>query len=230
MTDLETRLRALHLPETPVTDDVVRADVRRARAAAARRRTVRLATGGAGLLAVGTVAAAVVVSGQPQSPTRSEVASPTPNPAVTTSPGTTGAARPDPSAESGIRLVDYAGEQENGFEVAKVPDGYVLQGATPYSLDIAPAEDRTGLDVFVGKLVVMLQSQDAPFHRTGQAVTVHGSPGFLRTQDDARILEYDDGEHIVVVQAWQNIGLTDAQLVEFADGVTVTSAAEAGVG
>jgi hypothetical protein len=205
MTDLETRLRALHVPAAPPTDEIVAADVRRARTAARRRRAVRFTTGGIGLAAVGAVAATVVLSGQSQ-------------PSA-------------PAHDSGsVRLVDYTGAQEEGFEVAKVPDGYVLQGSTPFSLDVAPADDHTGLDVYEGKLVVMLQSQDADFHRTGRTVQVHGSTGYLREQDDARILEYSDGEHVVVVQSWENIGLTDAQLVEFANGVTVTDAAQAGVG
>ncbi|SFC76693.1 hypothetical protein SAMN04487968_11122 [Nocardioides terrae] len=212
MTDLETRLRALRVPASAPGEDVVLADVRRARTAAGRRRAVRLATGGAGLLAVGAVATTVVLSNQPQGPTQADIASTA------------------PSQSGRIDLVDYTGAQREGFQVAKVPDGYVLQGATPFSLDVAPAGDTSSLDSFVGKLVVMLQSQDASFDKTGKAVTVHGSAGYLRTQDAARILEYSDGTHVVVVQAWNNIGLTDDQLVEFANGVTVTSAAQASVG
>jgi hypothetical protein len=215
MTDLETRLHALRVSPTPPSEDVVLADVRRARSAGGRRRAVRLAAGGVGLLAVGAVAATAVVANQPTSPGHSEVAS----------------GRPSTAAPVGkVELVSYSGPQQPGFEVAKVPDGFVLQGATPYSLDIARADDHSDLNVFEGKLVVMLQSKDATFRKTDRAVQVHGTTGYLRTQDGTVMLDYRDGEHVVEVQSWKGIGLTDAQLADFANGVTVTSAAQQSVG
>ena len=76
----------------------------------------------------------------------------------------------------------------------------------------------------------MLQSVDAKTDTSGTRVTVNGHPGYLRGSDSARILEYTDGSHDIVVQDWQNIGLTDDQLVQFASGVTVTAEAQAGRG
>ncbi|HVX55262.1 hypothetical protein [Nocardioides sp.] len=212
MTDLETRLRDLRVPAPPVSDEVVRADVARARRALHRRRLTRVGSGGVAVAAVG-VLAAVVVAGQSggQSGERPDVAT--------------------PPASGHLRLVDYTGAQQPGFTVAKVPAGFVLQGATPYSLDVARADDHSSLDVFSGKLTVMLQSKDATLRHTDHPVTVHGTTGYLHTEKGvATTLEYLDGGHDVIVQAWADLGLTDAQLVEFANGVTVSDSAQASVG
>jgi hypothetical protein len=129
-----------------------------------------------------------------------------------------------------IRLVAFHGAQLPGFTVAEVPEGYVLQGATAYSLDIAQPSDNTSLDSFTGKLVVMLQSHDVKMDTNGTPVTVNGHQGYLREGPPATTLEYTDGTHDIVVQSWQNIALTDDQLVQFASGVTVTAEAKAGYG
>jgi hypothetical protein len=220
MTDLETRLRELRAPIPGVEEDTVRADVGRARRALTRRRMARAASGIGAVAAVGVVAS-LIVAGQPSS-SAPDVAAP--DISSSHAPAQTGAA--------GLKLVDYTGAQQPGFSVAKVPAGFVLQGATPYSLDVARADDHSSLDVFEGKLVVMLQSKDVAFHKTDEPVTVHGTTGYVRTTEDggATVLEYLDGDHDVLIQAWAGLGLTDAQLVEFADGVTVTSDAQASVG
>lgn len=215
MTDLESRLRQLQMPVPTVDEVTVRADVGRARRALTRRRRVRAASGGVAVAAVGIVGA-FIVTGQPESPR--------PDVSASHAPSQTGASR--------LQLVDYTGAQQPGFTVTKVPAGFVLQGSTPYALDVARADDHSSLDVFEDKLVVMLQSKDVSFQRTDEPVTVHGTTGYVRTTADggATVLEYLDGDHDVVIQAWADLGLTDAQLVEFADGVTVTSSAQAAVG
>jgi len=214
MTDLESRLRGLRGTTTPVDEDTVRADIGRARRALSRRRRARIGSAAVAVAAVGVVAT-VIVAGQPGGQGSDIAEAPTPS----------------PTHAATLRLVDYTGIQQPGFTVAKVPAGFVLQGATPYSLDVAKAGDHSSLNDFEGKLVVMLQSKDATFHKTNRAVTVHGTTGYLRAEDGgATALEYLDGDHDVVIQAWSGLGLTDAQLVEFADGVTVTSGAQASVG
>jgi hypothetical protein len=208
MTDLETRLRDLRVPAPPVSDEVVRADVARARRALHRRRLARLGSGGVAVAAVGVLAAVVVT-------------------------GSSGGGQPvvTPPTSGHLQLVDYTGAQQPGFTVAKVPAGFVLQGATPYALDVARADDRSPLNVFKGKLAVMLQSKDSTFRHTDHPVTVHGTTGYLHTEKGvATTLEYLDGNHDVVVQAWADLGLTDAQLVEFANGITVSDSARASVG
>ena len=130
-----------------------------------------------------------------------------------------------------IKLVDYTGAQQPGFSVDEVPEGFVLQGVSPSVLAVTRPGDATDINDFQDKLVVMLQSQDATFHKTDHPVQVHGGTGYLRDEPGtATTLEYMDGKHDVVVQAWDSLGLSDDQLVEFADGISVTDAAQAGVG
>jgi hypothetical protein len=188
--------------DLPPSDSVVRRDLARGRAALRRRRVRR---GIAGVGATGAIAATALI--------------------VTTTGG------PSSTAPGGLDLVVYTGTQLPGFTVEKVPEGFALQGANAYSLDVAPATDRTSLNDFRGKLVVMLQSKDVTGTPTGKAVTINGRPGTISTFDPtAKQLYYSDGTHDIVIQSATKLGLTDAELVEFAKGVTVTTEAEAGVG
>jgi hypothetical protein len=202
LTDQLAELSAL--PTTHPSEATVQADLQRGRSALKRRRTRAFAAGVA-------VTAALVTAGS------------------LTYAATSGSSPHSHSSER-IQLVAYHGDQLPGFTVAEVPEGYVLQGATAYSLDIAQPNDNTSLDAFTGKLVVMLQSQDVKMDTNGTPVTVNGHQGYLREGPPATTLEYTDGTHDIVVQEWQNIGLTDDQLIQFASGVSVTAAAQAGVG
>lgn len=203
LTDELARLSAL--PGSVPSEATVQADLRRGRAALNRRRVLRGAAAGVALTATLATAASLTFA------TRS---------------GSSG----HQQSPQRVRLVAYQGEQLPGFTVSEVPEGYVLQGATAYSLDIAQPNDHTSLDALEGKLVVMLQSRSAHTDTSGTRVTVNGHPGYLREGPPATVLEYTDGTHDILVQDWQNVGLTDDQLVQFASGVTVTSAAQAGVG
>ena len=213
MTDLIDRLAHLRGEESPVAAATVAADLARARAARRRRRHVRGAAVGVSLtavLAVGAGAGALIA-------THDSGGSPT-------------AAGQDGSHT--VALVAYHGKQLPGFVVSKVPAGFTLQGANAFSLAIARPSDHSSIDSFSGKLVVMLQSQDQHGTPAGEKVSVHGHPGTIYSTPDklARILQYSDGRHVVQVQAWSSLGLSDSQLLDFAEGVTVTSAAQAGVG
>jgi len=186
----------------PPTDDVVRRDLVRGRAAV-RRRRFRRGVSGLGAAAAVAVTAVAITAGQP-------------------SPG---------PAPTGLDLVAYTGDQLPGFTVGKVPEGFVLQGANPYSLDIARPDDHSEINDYRGKLVVMLQSKDQTTIPAGKAVEVNGHPGTISTFDPAAAqLYYSDGSHQIVVQSASSLGLTDEELVEFAASVTVTAEAEAGVG
>lgn len=186
----------------PPTDDVVRRDLVRGRAAV-RRRRFRRGVSGLGAAAAVAVTAVAITAGQP-------------------SPG---------PAPTGLDLVAYTGDQLPGFTVGKVPEGFVLQGANPYSLDIARPDDHSEINDYRGKLVVMLQSKDQTTIPAGKAVEVNGHPGTISTFDPAAAqLYYSDGSHQIVVQSDSSLGLTDEELVEFAASVTVTAEAEAGVG
>ncbi|RNM11884.1 hypothetical protein [Nocardioides pocheonensis] len=199
------RLRTRTATDQTVPDDVVRRDLARGRAALTRRRARRAVTG------LGATAAAAVLT------------------VSVISAGST--SDPRPRGGSGVDLVAYTGAQLPGFTVAKVPEGFVLQGANEYSLDIARPDDHSSLDDYQGKLVVMLQSRDATGTPTGTHVEISGRPGTISTYDPtAKQLFYSDGTHDIVVQAPTGLGLSDAELVEFASGVTVTTEAVAGVG
>lgn len=135
------------------------------------------------------------------------------------------------TAATAVLALALTGAQLPGFTVAKAPEGSVLQGANAYSLDIAPRANTTSLDDYRGKLVVLLQSKDAAEVPAGKQVEVNGHPGTISTVDPtAKQLYYSEGTHQIVVQSPPEIGLTDAALLEFASGVTVTAQAAAGVG
>lgn len=204
MSNVIDRLAELGTPVgQPVSDDTVRGDLVRGRAAL-RRRRVRRGTTGVAAGATLAVVAVAAISGQQ-------------------SPGTAGS--------GGLDLVAYHGAQLPGFTVGKVPEGFVLQGSNPFSLDIARPDDHSSLDSYEGKLVVMLQSPDATEAPAGKSVEVDGRPGTISKVDPAAAqLFYSDGTHDIVVQSWSGLGLTDAELVEFASSVTVTSDAQAGRG
>lgn len=214
--EIAGRLSALRTAAVPATDDEIAGDVRRGARAAGRRRAVRLATGSVTVAAVGAVAFVAVAN---------QTGTTAPPSAAQTHQTTT------TSKAAGLTLVDYTGAQQPGFRVGEVPEGFVLQGVSPSVLAITRPGDATSIDDFQDKLVVMLQSQDATFRKTDHPVQVHGGTGYLRDEPGvATTLEYMDGGHDVVVQAWDTLGLTDEQLVEFADGISVTDAAQAGVG
>ncbi|MDQ6523614.1 hypothetical protein RB608_08395 [Nocardioides sp. LHD-245] len=208
--ELMDRLHRLGGAEPEPTDETVRRDLARGRGAS-RRRALRVGTAGLTLAAVAGVGVAIAVSADRTPATPPPVAAPSP--------------------DVGVELVAYTGAQQPGFVVAKVPAGFVLEGATPYNLNVARADDHSGLDVFEDKLVVMLESSSVTGEPEGAPVAVGTHDGWLRTTEDgAQVLTYDDGEHRVVVQAWETLGLSDQQVVEFAEGVTVTDEAQAGVG
>jgi len=116
-------------------------------------------------------------------------ASGTPAVPVTTSSGPT-AAGTSPLPLRSVVLVAYEGTQPPGYRVSQVPSGWEIQGGNAYALVLAPRgfPDRS-VDSFVGKLVVMLDSADAPgLPATGSgtgnvAVTVHGRPGVFHVED-----------------------------------------------
>ncbi|KRA31237.1 MULTISPECIES: hypothetical protein [unclassified Nocardioides] len=207
MTDLTDRLRKLN-HEAETTDAIIKRDVMRGRGAA-RRRTVRMGVAGLGIAAVAAVGVTVAVNAdQPSAP-----------PVV----------QPSQQGET-LELVAYTGEQEPGFIVSKVPEGFVLEGSGPFNLNIARPDNLTGLDNFVEKVVVMLESSSVTGAPEGTPVKVGDHDGWLRASDAATILTYDDGANRVLVQVWDSLGLTDDQIIELAEGVTVTAEAQAGVG
>jgi hypothetical protein len=187
-------------------------DVARGRAPLRRRRLAD-ASGAAAAAAVGALVPVILGGGAP-----SHVVSGKQHPAVSTTPV--------PKGHHSIQLVTFTGDQVPGYQVAEVPQGWVIQGGTPFALVIAPKGD-TSVDSFTGKLVVMLQSRDASPPTSGQSDPVNGHPGFLDVQGDTQILTFQraDGRW-VVIQAPTSLSWDATKLAQFASGVQVLGNAQ----
>ncbi|GAA3813775.1 hypothetical protein [Nocardioides panacisoli] len=208
MTDVLDRLARLAHDSGSPGDATVTADLARGHAALARRRRTTGALAGVGLtLALGAGLGGVV--------------------AVQHGGDGSVAVTPDgaPSKGQRIALVDYTGAQPEGFNLAKVPEGYVVQGSDQFVLTLAKPDDTSSYLSFAHKVVISLQSADATGEPKGTAVDVGGKAGVIESAPDSlsRSLYYDDGKFTVEIEVWRNVGLTDEQLVELAEGVTVNS-------
>jgi hypothetical protein len=227
MSDIKELLdRTAGSVEVTPSVETVEADLRRGRAALARRRRGRATR----LSVVGTVAAvalvgATIVAGNLGG--TDETSGPAPSPRIGADHGS------GPDRGTHVRLVAYHGDQLEGFIVDQVPDGWYLQGSNAFRLTIAPQGDTTSPDAFVGKLVVMLLSSSAPQELPeGEPVQVGEYEGVVTHQTEADTLTYEDNAgHLVQIQAWRApLGWTNEQLARFAEGVQVTSHAQPGVG
>jgi hypothetical protein len=199
------------LDATP-PEETVEADVLRGRTALARSRRRRMIRSSViGAAAVTIMIGGVIAAGsyQNESPDRSS--------------------RTPLDTSSQVELVAYSGEQLDGFIVDRVPEGWFLQGSSPFALTVAPEGDTTHPDNFMGKLVVMLFSKDAKQELPkGDLVDVGGNKGVVtQTGDGVTTLSYEDGEgHFVQIQSPDVLGWTNEQLASFAEGVTVTADAQ----
>jgi hypothetical protein len=217
MNDITDGLAELgkHLPQPP-SEDTVATDLGRGRAALRRRRLRMGGAVSAAALVIGGTAGYLGVSGQP---------------AARQHHGATA------SAPLKIRLADYNGQQPHGFNVASVPQGFHLQiqASNANSFILAPPGADKSPYSFVGKLVVTAEaaSELGGWKSDGdRSVTVHGGQGRIGDQKGfGTQLWFSVGNGIVVdVQAWDSIGLTDQQLINFANGVTTTPALQLGHG
>ncbi len=227
MIDIERLLdQTARSAEATPSPEVVEADVRRARSALLHRRRRRAVwTSVASTAAVvAVIGATVVIGGADRTGD-----TPTARPNATQSQG-------QAPGGDGVDLVTYHGEQPPGFIVDLVPEGWYIQqpdhGA--YSLSIARDGDTSSPDAFVGKLVVTLLSSDASVPKNGEPVDINGREGVISPSDGGAttlIFPYADGRY-VEIQAWSlaDLGWSNDQLVRFAEGITVTASAKAGVG
>jgi hypothetical protein len=227
MTDITNGLAELaeHRTEAP-SEDTVATDLARGRAARRSRRLRRGSALSAAVLVIGGTAGYLSVSGQPAAHRGTTASAP-----LKSHQGSTA------SASSKIRLAAYTGHQPQGFNVASVPQGFHLQvqASNAGSFILAPPGADKSPYSFVGKLVVTAEAASELGHwesNGDRSVTVHGGQGRIGDQKgSATQLWFSAGHGIVVdVQAWDNIGLTDQQLVTFADGVTTTPALQLGHG
>jgi hypothetical protein len=133
-----------------------------------------------------------------------------------------------PSIPLRVKLVDYVGQEPQGFHIGIVPQGYDLdlQASTPFEVVIAPSGDADqNPGSFIGK--VAITAEDASELGTlsslgNQSVTIDGNPGRIGDDGTATQIWWQVGGVIVDVQCWDSIGLTHDQLVSFAGSVSTT--------
>ncbi|MFI6346870.1 hypothetical protein [Streptomyces sp. NPDC050560] len=224
MQDMIEALGALRDPEArpPAGTDEVEADIARGRRALARRRRLRIAGAGsaAALAAVGALVTATTRTAAPAHDTAA--------PRTTAPPAT--------SAAPTLRLAAYTGDQPPGFRVDTLPRGWKVTSVDREDFVAVPPGTKEhpttpGAVSLTDGIAVMLQGMSrfpADAHLT--PVTVRGHPGQLgRTGDrSATWLVFPDAAgHRVLVQVPVELGLTDGQIVRFAQGITVTRDARA---
>jgi hypothetical protein len=133
-----------------------------------------------------------------------------------------------PPAPGKVKLVDYVGQEPQGFHIGTVPQGYGLdlQASTPYSIVLAPAGDADkNPDSFVGKLVITAEdaSSFGALSSLGhQSVTINGIAGRVGDDGTATQIWWQVGAIMIDVQCWDSVGLTHDQLVNFASTVSTT--------
>jgi hypothetical protein len=211
MTELTDRLESLRATgDEPPAEATVAADLSRGRAALRRR---RMRVGGALSVAALAIAGTTVYLSAP-------------GPVAKHHPPEAGA-----SAGVKIQLVKYSGAEPPGFKIASVPQGFSLQeqASDGFKFVLAPPGADKIADSFAGKLVVTAEAASdlGNWQSFGKrSVTVNGSKGRISDNGGpATQLWFSVGHGVVVdVQAWDSIGLTDQQLIDFADGVTTTPA------
>jgi hypothetical protein len=153
--------------------------------------------------------------------------------ALFTSAGSNGGHRPPtvatPSGSLKIKLVDYVGQEPQGFHIGIVPQGYDLdlQASTPFEVVIAPTGDADkNPDSFVGKVAITAEdvsNYGALSSLGNQSVTIGSNPGRIGDDGTATQVWWQVGGIVIDVQAWDTIGLTHDQLVSFANSVSTTS-------
>lgn len=211
--------------QTPPTPDTVASDLDRGRRALTGRRRRRAARAG---FATAVVVTAVTV-------------------AVVTRPGDGGAdaatrqaahAPVSAAAPHALQLVAYTGVQPSGFRVDTVPAGWTVSSSDTTSFVAVPPgthvhQSPGDVDLAAGIAVSLQGDEQFAPGTTVTTVAVNGRPGRLALTSDrtAKWLIFPDAKgHKVVVQALVTLGVSDDQLVRFAEGITVTGEAQVAVG
>ena len=229
MTDIDTLLNSVAPDPVRPEPGVVDSDLARGRAALATARRRRVRRG--------------ATAGWPRSrspPRRVATSSSSPSPAghataprmpgsrsrASPRPGPRRPRPPRPATGPQIQLVDYTGAQLPGFKVTEIPQGWHLSTSNSVALLITPDDGSAGddPDVFVGKLAVLVQSDDQHGLGPGTPETVNGRPA--RYQPDSgggvAMLTFTTADgHGVNVQVPASLRWTPAQVTAFAAGVTV---------
>jgi hypothetical protein len=225
MSNIDTILKSAAPAAMSPDRAVIDADLARGRAALAvsqRRRTYRRLSAGAGasLALAAVVVIAATSGGGAHTLTTNRPAA---TPGVQANTGS--APHTGHAGASTIKLVDYTGAQLAGFTVTQVPQGWHLSTSTPYALLITPdGSTDNNPEVFIGKLAVLTSSTDQQGLGSGDAVTVNGKAGVVSRQSGYLMLNYNAPNGFGVnIQAPDSLGWSEAQIVAFADGITVTA-------
>jgi hypothetical protein len=213
--ELANLLDAAAGPATPPSD--VLADLARGRAALrqSRARTLGRGVAGIGLASVLAVGAVQILHDPPAAP-------------PTTAPL---------HHDAGIRLVDHVLEA-GPYTFGKTPEGWTFQGQNDFVALIVPADGDISprLDVFVGKIAVMLQSADAAPGPgpEDQTVTADGRTFWIGPGGDSTTVRTPTlpGEPTgeVLVQFPSATGWTQSEMVAFVGSVSVGPGARKGLG
>ena len=213
MTDLQSLFsQAARAGDGPAAEGVVDADLVRGRRALTHRRMRRTGTRSvlAAALAIGTFAAVSPHGGHDSA--------------------STATGKP---ASASIKLVAWTGAQPQGYTVDSVPAGWEIQGVNNFVLAIAPIGfPNQRLDVFSGKLVVMLLSPDEAPPTTGTRVDIGvAGTGRISHLNPEPILTFEDSHgRWLDIQVPVALHWTDAQVVAFGEAVHANATAVAGRG
>jgi hypothetical protein len=208
--DLATLLDAA-ADQATVDSAVVGADLTRGRRALARTRARRRIVGTLGVFAVAAVGVGV---------------SRLPDPADHRVPSS------QAPTTAGIRLVDQT-LLAGPYTFDKTPEGWAVQGTSPYDVVIAPVDGSAGddPDVFLGKLVIMLD-QNPP---AGSPTEVDGRRFWVLDgdSDHTRIstrTQAGEPEGVVSIQFPDAAGWDRDTMIAFLGSVHVGQDARPGVG
>jgi len=219
MTDLRMLLDEAAGPAAPVSPTVVEADLARGHRALRRHRARTLGACGGLVASLALGAVAVASTGLLTDPSPSAISA---RPAVlaptTPAPSSVGLA---PTA-----LVAYIGAQPPGYTLATIPAGYRIAGSERFYLTLEREDARGSDPALYDDKIAVFQSVDAD-PQGGEAVTVAGQPATIIKHAGLSFLylRQDNGSYLEV-QVAAGLNWDNAQLIEFASGITVTEDAE----
>jgi len=204
------RLRRMNPALGRASEEIVQQDLARGRAAAAHaHRKQAWAAGG-----IGGFALAVIVAGGAILPALHTGASLQASTADT----------PQAHTKPALQLVSYTGTQPDGYHLGKVPAGFTVESSNKDALILAPAGATDLSGEFVDRIVVSQQGGFA-YSKDGRQVTINGEPALITLSvdpDPATEVQFTTGGHTVDIQIWPTIKLTDQQIIDFAQSITVT--------
>ncbi|MCA1217004.1 hypothetical protein [Streptomyces sp. 8L] len=228
MIDALGTLRTTAAQPDPGTEQLA-ADVARGHSALNRRRRLRIA--GVGVTAAVAAAAVTAAVTGPLGGQAPDVA------ARHTSRVPVSSAPAVPS--STLELAAYTGAQPVGFKVSTLPKGWKVTSVSQEEFVAVPpgtheSPSPQGDVSFANGIAVMLQGLSRfPAGASLTKVTVQGRTGQLGLTSDKEatwLMFPSEASQKVLIQVPVKLGLTNAQIVQFAQGVTATSDAKPGLG